>query len=321
MYKVVAPQYVLALILVLFGLGISAPAQADISQNLESSFDMPALSASYALPCDQRARTRATAIPPPHFPGRPAVFSNEAQSLVVYSPYLSPAQRATAERLIASVPAHVLPLAYVQGAVYVFTRRSIVEAVPALAVEDSWFGDFGLYMAVERRLYFSFEKGDGLTRQPDGTYQAQRFIPSQREPFRIINHETGHLVDSLVGEYSRHSRGDDGDSRLSNRVDFITALRSDFARLAAGQSSLSQTRIKRLGYYMPRHFEGVAFGGLHLSEQRARREIFAELWAEAQGYDSNKISRAYPDAFTMVKAINQFLKTQYEAGAGLCEVR
>lgn len=309
-------KYLLAVFaLPLFLLTMSGPAQADMNQ----TFDMKGLSEGYALPCDKQASLRVSYIPPAYFPGRPSEFTNDSRALVVYSPHLTKSQRKTAERLMASVPAHVLPIAYLRGAVYVFTRRSIVEAVPALAVEDSWFGDFGLYMAVERRLYFSFEKGEGITAQPDGTYKARRFVPSQREPFRIINHETGHLVDSLVGEYSLQSKGDDGDSRLSNRKDFLAALKSDLARLVSENNPLSKAEIARLGYYMPREFEDTALGGLHPTEQRARREIFAELWAEAQGYDSNKISRAYPDTFKVVKTINQFLKTQYEKTPAHCE--
>ena len=132
----------------LFLLTMAGPAQADIGQ----TFDMKGLSESYALPCDKQASLRVSYIPPAYFPGRPAEFSNDSKSLVIYSPHLTRSQRHTAERLIESVPAHVWPLAYLRGAVYVFTRRSIVEAVPALAVEDSWFGDFGLYMSVERRV-------------------------------------------------------------------------------------------------------------------------------------------------------------------------
>ncbi len=54
------------------------------------------------------------------------------------------------------------------------------------------------------------------------------------------------------------------------------------------------------------------------SLQRARREIFAELWAEVQGYDSNKISRAYPSAFKIVKQFDDFLKAQYDAAPEQC---
>jgi hypothetical protein len=296
-------------------LAIAGPARADISQ----TFNVKVLSANYALACEKQAEVRKAHMPPPYFPGRPAAFKNESNELVIFSPQLTHAQRHTAERLMQSVPEHVLPVAYLGGAVYVFARRSIVEAVPDLAVEDSWFGDFGLYMAVERRLYFPFEKGEGVMLQRDGKYKARRYVPSQREPFRIINHETGHLVDSVLGDYSLKSTGDDGDSRLSNRQDFLKALNSDLKRLASGKSGLSGEQIKRLGYYMPREFEGKALGGMHPTEQRARREIFAELWAEVQGYDSNKISRAYPETFKVIKSIDQFLKAQYLAIPAHCD--
>lgn len=299
--------YLCALMVLQFCLlACSGHARADMG----STFYIKGLSERYALPCERQANLRRLSLAPPHFPGRPQEFANDAHALVVYSPFLTTEQRATAESLMASVPSHVLPIAYMGGAVYVFARRSIVEAVPALAVEASWFGDFGLYMAVERRLYFPFESGEGLTRQFDGTFRARRYVPSQREPFRIINHETGHMIDSLLGEFSLNSVGEDGDSRLSNRRDFMKALRTDYKRLSSPQSPLRPEEMARLGYYLPREFEGIKLGGMH-PEQRARREIFAELWAEVQGYDSNHISRAYPDTFRVVQELNRFLEALY----------
>lgn len=295
--------------------GMAGTAHAGINQ----TFDTRKLTAHYGLACEKQAEVRRLHMPPPHFPNRPVAFKNEKNELVIFSPHLTNAQRDRAERLMESVPDHVLPVAYLGGAVYVFSRRSIVEAVPDLAAEESWFGDFGLYMAVERRLYFPFEKGLDVTRQSDGQYKAHRYVPSHREPFRIINHETGHLVDHVLGNYSLNSMGDDGDSRLSNRQDFLNALNADLSRVASGKSGLSEAEITRLGYYMPREFEGKALGGLHTTEQRARREIFAELWAETQGYDSHKLSRAYPETFKVIKSIDQFLKAQHLAISARCD--
>lgn len=292
-------------------------ARADIG----ATFDMKALSGSYALGCDAQAVRRQENIPPPYFPGRPQAFRNDEDALVVYSPHLTAQQRERAEQLFASVPDYVLPIAYRGGAVYVFARRSIVEAVPGLAVEDSWFQDFGLYMAVERRLYMPFEKGEGIRKGADGNYVAQRFVPSRREPFRIINHETGHLIDSLLGEYSLGSAGEDGEARLSNRPDFLAAMRADLARLAAGKGTVSMAEIRKLGYYMPDEFEGVSLGGIQPTAQRARREVFAELWAEAHGYDSNKLSRAYPETFQIIGKLKKFLKNQHAAAPVRCEFR
>jgi len=287
---------------------------------IAATFDMKELSRSYALSCGEQAAVRHAHIPPPHFPGRPEKFLNNSESLVIYSPYLTAQEHRAAQRIFASVPKYALPIAWRGGAVYVFTRRSIVEAVPALAVEDNWFEDFGLYMAVERRLYLPFEKGEDVVRKPDGTYAAQRFVPSQREPFRIINHETGHMIDSMLGEYSLNSVGEDGESRLSNRPDFLAAMRSDLARLASAHRPLSIEKIRKLGYYMPREFNGVELGGIQPTEQRARREVFAELWAEVHGHNSNKLYRAYPDTFKVVKTIACFLKAQDAAAPVHCRI-
>lgn len=305
------------LLFVLLLAGFPLHARADIA----STFDMENLSAAYALSCHAQGVLRHTNIQPPHFPGRPKEFLNENESLVIYSPHLTKRERALAKRVFASVPDYALPIAWRGGAVYVFVRRSLVEAVPGLAVEDGWYADFGLYMDVERRLYLPFEKGEGVYRKPDGTYAARRFVPSQREPFRIVNHETGHMIDSMLGQYSRDSRDEDGFSRLSNRPDYLEALHEDLHRLASPQRPVPIERIHKLGYYMPYEFEGVVLGGVQPSDQRAHREIFAELWAEAHGHTKNQLSSAYPDTFAVVKSIAKFLKAQYEAAPVKCRWR
>lgn len=289
-------------------------AQADMA----ATFNMAELSRSYALSCEDQAALRHGNILPPHFSGRPKEFLNESESLVVYSPSLTTEERQMAERLFASIPAYALPIAYRGGMVYVFTRHAIVEAVPALTVEKTWFEDFGVYMQVERRLYVPFEKGEGLMWKWWGHrgYTARRWVRSQREPFRVINHETGHMIDEMLGAYSLGSLGEDGQYRLSNRPDYLAATKSDLARLTSKDSPLSIEKIHKLGYYMPRRFNGVRLG--IQDDQRAHREVFAELWAEVHGHDKNKLSIAYPEAFKVVKMFADFVKAQDAAAPVKC---
>ncbi|TAL28121.1 MAG: hypothetical protein EPN97_15320 [Alphaproteobacteria bacterium] len=292
---------------------LTLPAPRTQAADITSTFNMADLSRSYAGNCDAQAAQRHANILPPHFSGRPAEFLNDSESLVVYSPYLTGPERKTAERLFASIPAYALPIAYRGGVVYVFTRRAIVEAVPALAVEKTWFEDYGVYMQVERRLYVPFEKGQGLTwKRGQHGYTARRWAPTTRDQFRVINHETGHLIDEMLGVYSRDSLGEDGQYRLSNRPDYRAATRADLARLTSSDSPLSIKKIRKLGYYMPRAFNGKRIG--IQDEQRARREVFAELWAEAHGHGKSKLFIAYPQAFAVVKSYADFLKAQ-DAGA------
>lgn len=307
--------YISAAALLLAAQLLACPARA-AGQDITSTFNTAKLRQDYSLSCSAQQKLRQSNMPPPHFEGRPAGFANKDHSLKIYSPHFTPEQRALAEKLFASVPAYALPLAYRGGAVYVFTRRSIVEAVPALAVEPDWFSDYGLYMAVEKRLYLPFERGVNVTRQPGGLYAAQYYVPSQREPFRIVNHETGHLMDAMLGAYSLDSTGEDGDSRLSNRRDYHEALRADLIDLL--KRRMSRAQIQRLGYYLPYKYDGMVFGGMQKSEQRVRREIFAELWAETHGYDSNKLSAAYPRTFKVVREIAGFLKNQHEQTPHYC---
>ena len=288
--------------------------------DIASTFNMAELSRSYAQSCDAQAAQRHGNILPPHFPGQPPEFRNDSESLVLYSPHLTKAERHTAEQLVASIPAYALPIAWRGGAVYVFTRHAIVEAVPALAVEKDWFADFGLYMEVERRLYVPFEKGEGMTwKRGHRGYIARRWVLSKRDQFRVINHETGHMIDELLGAYSADSKGADGQFRLSNRPDYLAATQSDLSRLTSRNSPLSIEKIRKLGYYMPPTFNGVRIG-VQPTEQRARREVFAELWAEVQGHNSNKLYIAYPDTFNVVKSFADFLKAQDAAAPVHCTI-
>jgi hypothetical protein len=304
------------LFMTLFFTMLAGRAKADVA----GTFKMHELSGSYALTCEAQAALRHGNILPAHFPGQPPEFRNDSEELVVYSPYLTAEQRQTVERLIASVPAYALPIAWRGGAVYVFTRHSIVEAVPALTVEKDWFQDFGLYMQVERRLYVPFEKGEGLTwKRGHRGYTVYRWVPSKRDQFRVINHETGHMIDEMLGAYSLDSKGEDGQYRLSNRPDYLAATRSDLSRLTSPHSPLSLQKIRKLGYYMPPRFNGIRIGA-QPTEQRARREVFAELWAEVHGYDKNQLSRAYPDTFEVVKIFADFLKAQDAAAPVQCKL-
>ncbi|MEZ0225238.1 MAG: hypothetical protein ACAH83_11835 [Alphaproteobacteria bacterium] len=308
-----AKKFVTLLTLALFLATFAGGARAEIAD----TFNMTELSRTYALSCAEQAALRHENILPSWFSGRPPEFRNDAESLVVYSPHLTGKERETAERLVASIPAYALPIAYRGGVAYVFTRRAIVEAVPALAVEKTWFADYGVYMQVERRLYVPFEKGESLTwiRGHRG-YTARHWTPSTRDHFRVINHETGHMIDEMLGAYSLDAQGEDGQYRLSNRPDYRAATRADLARLTSPDSPLSIEKIRKLGYYMPRTFNGKRIG--IQDEQRARREVFAELWAEAQGHDKNKLSIAYPQTFSFIKLLADFLKAQDAAAPVRC---
>ena len=73
-----------------------------------------------------------------------------------------------------------------------------------------------------------------------------------------------------------------------------------------------------MGYYLPVAFEGKPLGGQRDTPIRARREVFAELCAEVQGYDSHRLSTAFPDAYITIKEINDFLKDLHDRRAVRC---
>jgi len=291
---------------------MAASSHAQPKRDLSPGFDVAALQAQMALSCAEQQALRQSNILPPSFIGTPPAFENPAAALVINSPHLRPAQIKTAKDLFPAVPEHVRAYAYRGGGTYVFVRRGVVEAVPALRDDISYFSYAGLYLAVDRRLFVPFEKGDALMISGDCKYVAKRWTPSHREQFRIVNHESGHMIDDLIGDFSADSLGDDGDHRLSNRADFMKAYESDLRRLTGAGNTVPQAEITRMGYYLPVEFEGKRLGGVRDTPNRGRREVFAELWAEVQGYDSNRLSTAFPDAYITVKEINDFLKDLHD---------
>ena len=297
---------------------VALATQAQPKRDLSPSFNVAAMQAQMALSCTDQQALRRSNMLPPYFPGTPPAFENGAAAFVINSPHLRPGQLKTAKDLFPSVPEHVRGFGYRGGATYVFVRRGIVEAGPALREETAYFSDSGLYMAVDRRLFVPFEKGDALVKGADGKYTAKRWTVSHREPFRIVNHESGHMVADLVGDFSKDALGDDNDHRLSNRPDFVKAYEADLRRLTSRANKVPRSEIVRMGYYLPVAFEGKPLGGQRDTPNRARREVFAELWAEVQGYDSNRLSTAFPDAYITIKEINDFLKDLHDRRAVRC---
>jgi hypothetical protein len=273
-------------------------------QEVAASFNTAALDANYPS-CALRQQLRRQNMRAPFTPGSPAYFLPRATEFVILSEKLTQAERAKARELFGVVPQHVKDLAYSQGAIYMMPRHGIAEPVPALADDPGYYNDLGLYIALERRAYIPFENAR-LGRRADGTLRALAWTPTARDQKRMINHESGHMMDDLLGQYSvMDATGANGDKRLTNRADFLAAYASDLAALKRRHRDFGWR-----GYYFPKSYNGKAIGGAQEDEQRARREAFAELWAEAQGYSETGLSRFYPAAFAVVKGYSDFLKAE-----------
>jgi hypothetical protein len=280
-----------------------------------SSFDVSGLQALLSQDCETQAATRQKNIRR-HY-RMSSEFDLVNAPLMVFSPHLRTFQHVRANKLAYSLPQHAISFLYPMGGTFVFTRRGIVEALPVFEGDKDYYSDVGLYLAVQRSVYVPFEKAYNIVVK-QGRVSPGYWGDSHRDPARILTHESGHMIDDLLGDFSKSSRGADGDDRLSNRADFMAAYERDLDRLISQQNVVSAKEVHRLGYYLPGSHKGVKLGGIRNDAQRGRREVFAELWAEVHGHRSNNLSQIYTDSFKIVHSINAFLKDQVSQSPQKC---
>jgi hypothetical protein len=289
-------------------MAISAP---KTPAQMAATFNVAALDANFPA-CDARQELRRHNMRATFVPGTPDYFLPRGTQFAIDSPLFTRGQHNKSRALFNAVPQHVKDLAYSQGAIYMFPRHGIVEAVPALRDGDDatgYYNDLGLYIALDRRAYIPFETADIGTAQ-DGKPYAKSWAPSERDQAHMINHESGHMMDDLLGQYSHDATGSNGDKRLTNRPDYLAAFGADLRELKRRGTSFGWR-----GYYFPEAYNGVYIGGAQKDEQRARREAFAEMWAEAQGSNLYNLSRFYPRTFQVIKAYSAFLKAETQKHA------
>jgi hypothetical protein len=279
---------------------------------MAATFNVAALERNFPGTCDARTDLRRQNMRAPFLPGTPGYFLPRGTEFVLESELLTRSEKDKAKLLFSVVPQHVKDLAYSQGAIYMMPRHGIAEPVPGLADDPGYYNDLGLYIALERRAYIPFENAT-VTQGKDGKITARNWRPTERDQTRMINHESGHMIDDLLGQYSNDATGANGDKRLTNRPDFLAAFEADLRRIKRNHIDYGWR-----GYYFPKEYKGIKVGGMQEDEQRARREAFAEMWAEAQGYSDHNMSRYYPATFRIVKSYSDFLKAEARKQQAQC---
>ena len=294
---------------------------ANAQNNISTTFNREALTALYATQCDARVAMRRENVVPPFDAETPDYLRVKDSEFVLSSTQMSRMQNRRIKAMYNGLSDHIKDIAYMRGVAYVFPRRTMIEALPSLRDEPGYNNDHGLYF--QRRIYLPFDTAQTRT-DKNGKIHVVKYIPSVRNQPHVLNHESGHMADDILGFYSLDQGGPDGEARLTNRSDYVDAYTRDLTRLVNNRSAYAGD-IARLAYFLPREFEGKHLGGArHPSTdkdenlRRSRREVFAELWAHANGYTDKGIASVMTESYAVVKKYNDFLKDLHKTAPVKC---
>lgn len=297
---------------------------------LQDHFNTAALVQDTTQACYEKQEMRDDNVRRHVFRDTPDAFKKKGNDLVIMSPRLSDSQVREANRLVADIPDHLQDLFYMHGGVWVFTRDSLVEALPRYG--DSRFEDddginpfyesySGLYIDNERRLYMPFNIGDVRTKTVNGEeVKDVRYYPLRTNKYRTLHHEYGHFLDSILGlEYTeREHRG-----RTHHFVE-TDAFKEAFDKdMRALHSKIRRGEINReaYSYFLPATYGGEAYGGEHTDLIRAKKELLAGVWAELMGEwsRSTDMQSNFPTVYALLEYANQTIKDNYEQRAQQCD--
>lgn len=320
---------------------VALPASHRLNENapdrdISYEFNLGAVTQSYKTSCEAREKMRDFRILEPANLDTPYYFQTHGSGIALLSPALDEKERAEAEELIGSIPPHIFDLIYSKGGVFVFTRDSLLEAVPQYGentdskdLAGNPFADryIGLYRSSERRMFVTY-----YIYKEDEESGVPFLTPVVDNKKSTTHHEIGHFMDHMLGEISLSSWLDPtrrlsvyADSynmsypRYSDSEEFKTAYYADLDKLAARAPDLD---LKRYNHYLPQSHQGVDLQGEHKTMDRARSEAFAELWSEAQGaYDSTPLRSFFPETFRLIERLDKALQSAHEYYGRQCDYR
>lgn len=289
------------------GLGMASAQATDLA----ASFDHHALGQRLDASCTVQEMQRRAAIIPVTSGLDPAPeYRTKGLTFVMQSAHFDAKMHARADKIYATIPHHTKALTYNDGGVFVWSRYGLAESLPSRKHAANGYTTPGLYLEYERRLYFPFMLAD-VRKNKNGTYRPLGFYEEPTRGVRIANHETGHMVDDILGNYSFENGAARADGRLTDRRDYRAAIAEDLRHIRG-----TKPDVVALDYYMP-----IRIGGKQDEGQRLRREVFAELWAEASGQGGSNLSRHYPRTYAIVKSYFDYLKAVTVAGGVSCDYR
>ncbi len=291
-------------------------AQPFNTENVKNAFNHRAFARQYALSCGQATWQRGLMVVTPH-PNRTTFdFRGDGYGLAVFSPHLNDAQKAQAERMIREMPPHIYDIFYNRGGVFVFTKKSLIEALPHMKgttdhkADNPYYSRYiGLYQTNLRRAYITFGVMD-VRQQGDGTETLHHrlLFGSQEHTFY---HEIGHFMDRKLGRIGRPLSSFSPNRRFSGSEAFVDAIERDMAAFMEAQRP--KWLIDRLSHYLPAHYKGREVGGGHDRLESFQGEVFAELWAELHGHSRRNLRSHFPHAFAIVQEVDRILQETYES--------
>lgn len=287
--------------------------------SITNSFNSQALADTYAQSCAQKMVSRADRTPDAADHKAPAYFQKSDGKWTYYSPFLTPQNREEAQNMVRQVPPHLKNIIFSEGSSFVFTRRSVVEAMPSLLSQNPvyWTEASAMYYAPDKRMTVTFAKAIGGLSPQTNEFEVFKYEEKNGRPENSLYHEMGHMVDDIAGDYSN---ANDPETRITSTPSMIAAYEQDvrhFKNLWRGNAPPEV--IRDVSYLLPATYNSAPIGGDHKDMETARREAFAESFAQIHGHNKRNARLYLPRTYKYAKSVDTMLRRQYRQSGIDCQ--
>lgn len=296
----------------------SAPDAGDV-RRISQSFNKQSFSWLYGVSCKEREVMRKRNIVQPQQRSTPVYFKKKSTDMVLSSPYLSWLEKRKARGIVDDLPGYVSDIAYKKGAVFVFTKRSLTEALPGYKDVRADNGNrpfyntfIGYYEEDEKRLFVTFQTA--IIAESSQDYQITGYQDVTDNRSHVTHHEIGHFLDDILTEVY----GGENQIQYTDQNIYLKVLEEDFNELAASVSSYTEDELRHISYYLPRFHKGANLHGERSDFQATRKEVFAELWAELKGHGRFDLSDYFPRTYALVQQVDTELQQVYKQNRREC---
>lgn len=280
--------------------------------SITNNFNSEALADTYAQSCSQKVTARKANAPAAADPKAPEYFRKSDGQWTYYSPFLTPQNREDAENTVRQIPPHLTNLIYSEGSSVLFTRRSVVEAMPSLLSQNPvyWTEASAMYYSPDKRMTVTFAKAIGRTSPQTGEFDVFKYQERNDRPEHSLYHEMGHMVDDITGDYAN---ANDPETRITATPSMIAAYEQDlrhFKNLWRGNAPPEVMRD--VSYLLPATYNSAPIGGDHKKLETARREAFAEAFAQVHGQNKRNARLYLPRTYKYVENLDATLRRQHQ---------